>query len=1104
VQSVSLRIDAGGTEAVPVPATTANVIVSFTTETALVELDVIVISVPLGYTSLASTVSISCSSGDSEACPLPATAQSTSTSDFTSISITVGSAGAPPGLYIVTFPAQLGPPAAAALPPAIASNSVTVSTPKDLPGFGLLPAVGGRVVKVQFSVASFASDISPSAGRPVSISFTTQTPINPSQKITVSFPNGYFALPEDGVPYTLTCYSCSALGMVVANATVQGSVLSLFAGRVFPAGDFMLTIGPDPEMQPVKSLGTSSLVCNPAVSLSVSTDTDLPGFSNLVATGGQVSQVKFSLSNTSAYSKGQAATFSFQISTHLSAKSFVTISWPENLLMGNVLALKSSSNDTTSVSMFGPFVSVQNAMSVALQVTAPHVSPGFYSVTFTGVTVGPPRPASSNGISISTSSDVAGFGSHPAIGGAVVSTAVAVLPDDQVFGPNRKIVVSFSTSTSLVCGDTITVTFPRDFVSNSMPSRVIGLPVTFGRIVAASMSPRKIVLTATGSIAAGSQAVTFCGVALPPLPKYPFSSSHYGCGVQVWTNRDYTVVFGSIQFTPKFYVSPNLKVAFGLVTGVSMVIPWANRRAGSTGQSVTFAFKTASPLPLGGLDVLGYRGNYIAVRFPSNFFVKNVAGGCGNFSAISVQGLPSDYQFTDFFYSDELSMFIEPIECTNRVSEAYNCNMFLISSPTNASLPSASYTLTVNGLTFGGATSGEDGDAALSGRRSGISIQTPLDFTNVSVSSGPLSGYKVTEFKLPSCRVTGTCQSVVVSFMSNAGPISSMRPLNISFYPVSPVSGSSSFMLQGVLVAASVANNALILRPVFGTFTPSSDVQNSITITGLTLVATGVIPQTIYASMSSTSNMNPSTTSYSAPVATTSAGLAITTSLVVDAPFVSQITSATVSFTTVYPIHVNDFIYIYFPTNFFAAPATNCSSGPMPLPTASSAPAFCSVYQSCVPTFRSYNIAAVPSDATTSFYRFQVLSTALPPGPNTISISGLLMGNSTRASSNSFYVLTTKDACSGGTIQTGAILPMSQPAAVASSEQASATSPAAITGAVLGAVAGKLEPLHVAFLSKSSYCLHITSLTHHSAVAVVALVVFYRKRSVSPFSFARF
>jgi hypothetical protein len=1104
VQNVALRIEPSNN----IPRTTQTVTVSFTTQTPLSQNNKIVITLPAVYIFLGSgSLVISCFRN----CPFQGTSASVSISGSSTLITITCSRDVPAGLFILSFQAQLGPPRPAASAPMVTINTVSVSTDRDLAGAGLLPAIGGQVSKVQLAVSDYNFK-NASQGTMITVSFTTQTPLQlSSRKITVSFPDRFLRNMPMKISVELNGISSnsssvtSGVGDVLYDPTRVVFTVSL---PTLEVGDFIMFIGPMPNIVGL-SRGRSNVVCLPNISFSVQTDNDLPGYSTIPAMSGQVSEVQFAVSSTVPYTTGQSATFSFRTATLLSGTDTITILWPKNYLVRGLLSLQTSFaplNGSDAYILNGSLVQLNNT---GLEIGLPRVlsdccqktccplvpmnlSPGFYTVTVSGLIIGPPTPASSTNsvMGVSTSVDEPGFIGYPALGGVVTGTNIRIPPFDQIVrSSNRKIVISFSTSTSLVCGDTITVTFPFSFLHTvgglALPSNVTGLPVTFGSIVqiidSNPQQQSRFVLKATAAIVAGSQSFTICGVTIKSVPNFPSDCSFGGCGIQVWTNRDYTSVFGPITITPNTYLSPSTRGPFqcASVTNVSMTIPWANRKARNSGQSVTFTFTTPSELPAGYNVDLAFN-NSIFVHFPNDFFVKN-SGECG-VAGISVRGLPADYQFNDFFYNQMPYDTISTKPC-QKDSLTAPCNTFNIFSPTNAALPAGAYTITVNGLTFGDQTAGVDGSEGIKGYLPQAGILRPI-FVSTSLhlptadssraSSGPLSGYLVTSFTLPTCRVNSACQSVGVSFMSNAGPIFFNNTLEISFSPTAPISGSLIFKLQDAWISASVSGNTLRLTPVFGSYTPIENVTNTINIPGLTIVPTTASSDfhNTYASMRSiqpmplSTPMRPSTPSYSAPFVPTSSGLSNTISLSIANPTASSTTSATVSFNTVFPVNVNDFIYVTFPTNFFVIPTyATCPVTSAPLPTVYFAPTTCSLDQSCRTTFQASNFSLFPYNPAMSFFSFKVLESPLPAGPKTIVISGLIMGPFA-PSSRAFSVSTTNDMCSAGFIQTPAIQPIPppvpSPSAVTDDSSASAASTSSIVGAVLGSLAGKLPHAHQA------------------------------------------
>jgi hypothetical protein len=127
----------------------------------------------------------------------------------------------------------------------------------------------------------------------------------------------------------------------------------------------------------------------------------------------------------------------------------------------------------------------------------------------------------------------------------------------------------------------------------------------------------------------------------------------------------------------------------------------------------------------------------------------------------------------------------------------------------SAALPAGSYAVTFSGVTFGAATAGSD---------TGITVQTSVggvvvDAVSDAAPSGPLSGYQVLAFTLPTCLASldQTCQSATLTFLSNAAPIPAAAALTISFSSPSPnpapISGAVEQFVtsSGAVVAGTVA-----------------------------------------------------------------------------------------------------------------------------------------------------------------------------------------------------------------------------------------------------------------------------------------------------------
>jgi hypothetical protein len=211
--------------------------------------------------------------------------------------------------------------------------------------------------------------------------------------------------------------------------------------------------------------------------------------------------------------------------------------------------------------------------------------------------------------------------------------------------------------------------------------------------------------------------------------------------------------------------------AAGKVSAVSLTIPWDNRVASRSSQTAVFAFSTMTALPAGG-------SNSITITFPPNFFVSNTASSCGITESISANDI------LGFSFSG---------------TGPSSPSTFVLSA--SAALPAGSYAVTFSGVTLGAATAGSD---------TGITVQTSGDAVSDAAPSGPLSGYQVLAFTLPTCLASldQTCQSATLTFLSNAAPIPAAAALTISFSgPNPPISGIVEQVVtpSGAVVAGAVS-----------------------------------------------------------------------------------------------------------------------------------------------------------------------------------------------------------------------------------------------------------------------------------------------------------
>ena len=389
----------------------------------------------------------------------------------------------------------------------------------------------------------------------------------------------------------------------------------------------------------------------------------------------------------------------------------------------------------------------------------------------------------------------------------MTATSLFIAETDRVVGvPNRRAVVRFTTSTALICGDSISIAFPQGFFSNSVDGRAQVIASSFGVPGPVAVSSTGVnnqrfstifSITVNSSVPAGPQTITLCGLTF----NNAFGAT---CGVSVTTNKDLTTTYaptGSIPGT-----------VFGQVTAVSLTIPWANRVARRSSQTVTFSFTTQTPFPEG--------GGSITIIFPSNFFVNNFAACGGTPTTISVTGVPG--------YSLDTS------------TGPSSSDRFVLRG---GRLPAGPYVAVFTGVTFGEPTVGSD---------TGIQVQTSVDAISFPGSpSGPLSGFQVTAFTLPSCVAApleqSTCSTASITFLTNILSLAPGTSLVITFNnPMggggSPIGGTpDQFMTSsGALVTGQMTDPNTITLTVQAGFGNWDFVTgpNTITLAGVSITPT--------------------------------------------------------------------------------------------------------------------------------------------------------------------------------------------------------------------------------------------------------------------------
>jgi len=975
VSAVSSTIAAA--DRVPL-ATTKSVIVSFKIQSALVNGNIVTINWAGANGPVAASSYVSAVSGVTFVTPSVFASASAITNGAT---LSIGSAGATANTaYTVTLTgATIGLAAAAT------ANGISVSTTNDVAATGPTVAIGGQITGVSVSIAA-ADRVPLATAKSVTVSFTTQTALTSGQLVTISFPvsPAFFA----------GTIAVTAAATFAATTTVVAAGLTIAIGSTGAAiGSYTLTLTGVTIAGPL-----TSSTCN---NFFVNTPNDLQGGAMIPAIGGQVTGVSFSVAvlDRVPAANGKSITVSFTTQTVLASAQTVVVTIPSSYIGGAIGVTYAGAVNTFSTT------ATVGLLSVTITVGSAGAVAGSYTVTLTGATMGMPIAASAmTGVTVYTTTDAAGMAGYPALGGAVTGTTLTIAPSDRVATmSNRKVIVSFTTTTVLVSSNTITVTFPSLLVT-AVASNSLVTPT--GVFSGAQFSSGNIVLTvgATGIAATTTTTVTICGVTLGTFA----TNSMYG--VQVTTTNDYTTVC---------IASGTVGAPASQVTAVSMTMPFFNRIAANTAQTVTFAFATATAVPA--VSGSCSAPNFVSIVFPNNFFVANVASSCGvAIATVTAIGLPAGYTLS--------GTGTGPSSGTTFVFTG------------SAALPVAGYTVTISGLTLGAQYTAATGDT-------GITVQTTLDAVSSGSASGPISGYQVNAVTMPSCQ-SSTCQNFVIAFSSTAGTIAPLGTLVISFanLPILnapsvalPIGGTpDAFMAGSALITGAIDTIAktltLTVTALGGAWVISNTAATTLTLTGMTVAITGLqsTPQSYYNAVS----VGGSTPAYSMPYMTTGSGKTTTTSLTIAKPNPGVTnTMITIVFSTTNGIATGSVIRVFYPTGFFIAiPQVGTCMRTSSYTLGASGLAACSTLTPSVngvlaTVLTTTGPAATPS---MSFIDVAYSGTTTAAGPQTVIMSGITLSATVMPASSTFSVVTTENSCSAGMISTGAINNAGGPSAPAS------------------------------------------------------------------------
>jgi hypothetical protein len=813
-------------------------------------------------------------------------------------------------------------------PTAASTSGVSVATSSDMAAFGAAVALGGVVSNVGISITP-AERIPALTGKSVTVSFTTATLLASGQSVTITLPTGYISgtIGAVGTNFATTTTGTAPVYIVTATADVAAGAITLTLTGATIGGPVAASSG--------------STACG-AASVAVSTTVDLAGRAHSLQLGGEISNVASSIAAADRIPglTGKSVTVTFTTASTLRTGQSATITLPTNYISGTIGVV--GTNFATAT--FG------TAHQYIVTATA-DVAAGAITLTLTGATIGGPMPGSANGVRVSSTTDRVGAGASVALGGIVTGAALTIAAADRIPGvSNRRIVVSFTTASVVPTGGSITIALPLGFVT----ALTAGITTIFGLTAVQALVGSSVVLTATADVVAGAKVVTVCGATLG------FQPQDNSFGVSVTTSRDYTLTCSS---------TGTVGVAFGSITAVSMMIPFANRIEGTT-VSAVFGFTTsrAIPAPTCGAS------NTLTIGVPHNFFTSGtpVATGLAGYTA------------------------------------AANFWAGIITLSGTAEIAAGRITVTISGLTLGARTAGSD---------SGVTVAAPLHAASVGVTSGPISNYEVTSVAVTgTCQTSSACRTVTIG-INAAGQATTILPGSTLVISGLPFIGTPDAMSFGIGIGTIVTSSAVTGNSVFLTVHPSGapwtlGESATITLSGLTLSQTSSYfsPWTV--------SVGGSTPMWSRTYAATSVGTTTTTSLSIDRPQPGAINvKLTISFTTTAPILSGDTVRVYYPPGFFAppAPVLSCPWAAYP----SSVVAF-GLLGMCNVPLRLFQNAGV-STSPAPYFDVQYAGPRQDAGAHTMIASGLNLGSTPWAASDAFSVATSQNLCSAGTVSIGII-----------------------------------------------------------------------------------
>jgi len=506
-----------------VAASGKTVTFTFTCPVALAAGNLVTISYPAGYFA-ANDVTVAGGIGGGSA-----------TSDV--FAIVSGSAA--PGSTTFTFKVDTGKSVAVNTAHTVTISGVTLSaTPQmasetgfqvQAPGNGIsrgvsIGAIGTSVTSL--GTMTIADRTAGATNKAVTLAFTTTVNLASGDKVTINYPNGFFAaaVTPTVAPTTLTAAATGATSILLtASATINAAAVTVTLSGLTMGGG-----------------ASSSSVGDSANGITVTTDKN-PIAPTGTATGvlGRVTSVSFSIVSTDRVAAATAkdVTIAFTLGVALTAADKVTVNYPSGFF-GTVApsSIKATNSAGSASTLFGAD-GAPGATSLTIVVLTGQ-TPG--ATTHTLVLVGMTLGAATAGVAASVTVSAPGNAvstvgaDSGAIGGAVSAVSFYSPNVLRAGATNQTVTVTFTTasSTPLTTGR-ITINYPSGYFATS-PTPVIYSPSTIAS--AAAPTATAIVLSVGGAaIGAGTVTVVLGGLTI--------GSTAVACGasgITVNTNVDYS------------------------------------------------------------------------------------------------------------------------------------------------------------------------------------------------------------------------------------------------------------------------------------------------------------------------------------------------------------------------------------------------------------------------------------------------------------------------------------------------------------------------------------------------------------------------------------